>query len=80
MQVFWTDMAVNHLSAIYTYISLNSPEYAQKIVDNITRRSQQIAKFPQSGRIVPEFNTKQIREVIEGSYRFITLKAIALIS
>jgi len=27
--------------------------------------------FPLSGRIVPEFETKQIREVIEGSYRII---------
>ncbi|WP_313888480.1 type II toxin-antitoxin system RelE/ParE family toxin [Nostoc spongiaeforme] len=37
----------------------------------MTRRSEQIAKFPLSGRIVPEFETEQIREVIEGSYRII---------
>ncbi|MEH1861459.1 MAG: type II toxin-antitoxin system RelE/ParE family toxin [Nostoc sp.] len=30
-----------------------------------------MAQFPLSGRIVPEFETKQIREVIEGSYRII---------
>jgi len=27
--------------------------------------------FPLSGRIVPEFEIKEIREVIEGSYRII---------
>ncbi|MFO0515083.1 MAG: type II toxin-antitoxin system RelE/ParE family toxin, partial [bacterium] len=27
--------------------------------------------FPFSGRLVPEFETEQIREVIEGSYRII---------
>jgi plasmid stabilization system protein ParE len=37
----------------------------------LTRRSEQIANFPFSGRIVPEFETEQIREVIEGSYRII---------
>jgi plasmid stabilization system protein ParE len=37
----------------------------------LTRRSEQIANFPFSGRLVPEFETEQIREVIEGSYRII---------
>ncbi|MEH2207368.1 MAG: type II toxin-antitoxin system RelE/ParE family toxin [Nostoc sp.] len=40
-------------------------------MDRITKRSQQLANFPLSGRIVPEFETEQIREVIEGSYRII---------
>ena len=71
MKVFWTETAVNHLSSIYSYISQNSPQYAQRLVERLTHRSEQIAQFPLSGRIVPEFETKQIREVIEGSYRII---------
>ncbi|MEH1786222.1 MAG: type II toxin-antitoxin system RelE/ParE family toxin [Nostoc sp.] len=71
MKVFWTETAVNHLSSIYTYISQNSPHYAQRLVERLTQRSEQISQFPLSGRIVLEFETKQIREVIEGSYRII---------
>ncbi len=71
MKVFWTDTAVKHLSGIYAYIAQNSPQYARRVVDLLTRRSEQISKFPSSGRIVPEFETEQIREVIEGSYRII---------
>jgi toxin ParE1/3/4 len=71
VKVFWTETAVENLSAIYTYISQNSPKYATRIIDRITRRSQQIVNFPLSGRIVPEFETEEIREVIEGSYRII---------
>ena len=71
MKVFWTETAVNHWSAIYNYISQNSPQYAQRLVERLTRRSEQIANFPFSGRIVPEFETEQLREVIEGSYRII---------
>ncbi|WP_354666183.1 type II toxin-antitoxin system RelE/ParE family toxin [Nostoc sp. GT001] len=56
---------------MYTYIAQNSPRYATRIIDRITKRSQQLANFPLSGRIVPEFETEQIREVIEGSYRII---------
>ena len=71
MNVFWTETAINHLSSIYNYISQNSPQYAQRLVERITSRSQQISQFPLSGRIVLEFKTQQIREVIEGSYRII---------
>ena len=71
MNVFWTDTAIQHLEAIYTYIAGNSPRYASRMVDRLSKRSQQIASFPLSGRVVPEFETEQIREVIEGSYRII---------
>ncbi len=71
MKVFWTDTAVQNLSAIYTYIAQNSSQNAERLVDKLTRRSEQIANSPLSGRIVPEFETKQIREVIESSYRII---------
>ncbi|CCI09807.1 type II toxin-antitoxin system RelE/ParE family toxin [Microcystis aeruginosa] len=60
MKVFWTETAVNHLSSIYKYISQNSPQYAQRLVERLTRRSEQIANFPFSGRLVPEFETEQI--------------------
>ncbi len=71
MKVHWTDTAEGHLDAIYAYIAQDSPEYAKRMVDRLTRRSQQIAKFPFSGRRVPEYDVDQIREVIEGSFRII---------
>ncbi|HTS20058.1 MAG TPA: type II toxin-antitoxin system RelE/ParE family toxin [Verrucomicrobiae bacterium] len=71
MNVHWTDTAQGHLDSIYRYIAQNSTEYAKRMVDRLTRRSQQIADFPESGRIVPEYQMEQIREVIEGPYRII---------
>jgi toxin ParE1/3/4 len=71
MKVYWTDTAASHLEAIYSYISLDSPEYAKQMVDRITKRSQQIIEFPLSGRKVPEYEMDQIREVFEGAYRII---------
>jgi plasmid stabilization system protein ParE len=73
VKVHWTDTADAHLQVIHGYIALDSPEYAKRVVDRLTRRSQQIAKFPQSGRIVPEMDDEKIREVIEGNYRIIYL-------
>ena len=71
MKVHWTDTAQAHLDAIHTYIAQDSPHFAKRTVDQLTRRSQQIAKFPFSGRRVPEYDIDPIREVIEGSYRII---------
>ncbi len=71
MNVHWTDNAVEHLQGIYDYIAQTSARYALRMVDRLTRRTQQIADFPMSGRITPEINLPQIREMIEGSYRII---------
>ena len=71
MNVHWTDTAQGHLASIYDYIAQNSPEYTKRMVDRLTRRSQQIVSFPQSGRLVPEYRMEQIREVLEGPYRII---------
>ncbi len=71
MNVHWTKTAEAHLDAIFAYIAQDSPEYARRMVDRLTRRSRQIARFPLSGRKVPEYEMDQIREVIEGAYRII---------
>jgi len=71
MRVHWTQNAVEHLVNIYEHIALNSPTYANRMVDKITRRSEQIADQPLSGRKVPEYQADDIRELIEKPYRII---------
>jgi len=71
MRVHWTDNAIAHLLDIYEYISRDSPIYAKRVVDRITRRSEQIASFPMSGRKVPEYEAVDVREIIEKPYRII---------
>ena len=41
------------------------------MIDRLTRRSEQIAGFPLSGGMVPEYEADDIREVIEKPYRLI---------
>ena len=71
MKVLWTEVAVGHLQAIYDYLAQTSPAYAQRVVDKLTRCSQQIAAFPFSGRAVPEYELGEVRQIIETSYRII---------
>jgi len=71
MRVLWTQNAIDHLTNIFEYIAFNSPTYAMRMVDRITKRSEQIAEHSLSGRKVPEFDAEDIREVIEKPYRII---------
>ena len=71
MKVLWTKTAEGHLDAIHDYIAQDSPQYARRMVDRLTRRTIQIAEYPYSGHRVPEYDHNQIREVIEKPYRII---------
>lgn len=74
MNVKWTENAISHLNNIYEYVALDSAFYAKRMVDKITRRSEQIGIFPYSGRKVPEYDAEDIREIIEYPYRIIYRK------
>ena len=77
MKVLWTYSASSQLSSNSRYLAQTSPDYAIRIVDRLTTRSIQIAAFPNSGRMVPEYERKEIREVIEGRYRIIYVVEVA---
>jgi len=71
VNVNWTENAIEHLLGIYEYIAQDSPFYAERMVDRLTKRSEQIGVFPHSGRTVPEYSAVDIREIIEAPYRII---------
>lgn len=56
---------------ITEFISQNSPLYAPAFVQKIISSVERLADFPLSGRIVPEFNNKDIREIIFHNYRIV---------
>ena len=71
MKVHWTNLAVKHLADIHEHIARTSLPYALRMVDRLTRRSEQIGSFPESGRVVPRKKDQSLREVFEGPYRII---------
>ena len=71
MKVHWTNLAIAHLTDIHEYIARTSEQYALRMVDRLTSRSRQIGTFPYSGRIVPEKNDPNVRELFESKYRII---------
>ena len=47
-QVSWTKLAIEDLKSIYEHISIDSEQYAWRVVEKITERAGQLETFPVS--------------------------------
>ena len=68
-EVEWTELALKHISLIWDYIAADSVFYADKVTDGIIAATERLSDFSQMGRIVPEINKKNVREIFYASYR-----------
>jgi toxin ParE1/3/4 len=71
VKVIWTEIAIEDLRSIHEYISKDSQRYADRFIEKLISRVTQLENFPKSGRVVPEFDSEVIRELIEGNYRIV---------
>lgn len=69
--VTWTIPATTDLKKIRDYIANDSILYAQKVSEEIVALSESLASSPLRGRIVPEYDNDNIRELFLYSYRLI---------
>lgn len=69
--VNWTLKAQTALDSIYDYIHQDAPFYAERFVQQLIESADRLDQFPLIGRVVPEANRDDIREVIFQSYRII---------
>jgi addiction module RelE/StbE family toxin len=70
-KIIWSELALEDLKHIHDYISKDSLIYANRVIEKIILRIEQLEKFPRSGRVVPELNNISIRELIHHNYRII---------
>lgn len=70
-KVKWTPQALDDIEAIANFIARDSDYYARMCTIKIFEAVDRLELFPGSGRIVPELNRREIREVIWSNYRII---------
>ncbi len=70
-RVTWSHRALADLEGIAAYIAADSPAYAKAVVRRVVSSTRTLARFPRSGRVVPEFGSDDIRELFAYSYRII---------
>lgn len=71
MKIIWSPRALKRVREIASYISYDKPGAAQNWIDSIFNAVKRLGRFPKSGRLVPEIDRPNIREMILGSYRIV---------
>jgi plasmid stabilization system protein ParE len=69
--VKWTNHALAQLRHIHNYIAQDSPIYAKRVSDALVRKTFLLDELPRMGRVVPELNEENVREVSLYSYRIL---------
>jgi len=72
LKVLFTASGRNQFLAAIAYICRESPTAAIAFRHKAEKVLSRLRKFPQSGRILPEFPDLPFREVIVTRYRFFT--------
>ena len=72
-KVNWTRQAVEDIYEIREYYEKLSPTYAEELTDQIFEKEKYIAQHPRIGRMVPELERDDVRELIYKNYRVIYL-------
>jgi len=70
-KLIWSPKAASDMGDICEYISRDSEYYAKLFAQKVMLLAETIAKFPMTGRVVPEYNREDIRERIFQRYRIV---------
>jgi toxin ParE1/3/4 len=69
--VNWTARARADLKAIHGRIAKDSPLNAKRVIREIRRKADVLAATPHVGRVVPELDNPEIREIPSYSWRIL---------
>jgi len=67
----WSPAAIEDLESIALYVARDSSVYAAAVVKAILDITRKLSRFPFAGRVVPEMDDDNIREMFVYSYRVI---------
>ena len=71
MKIIWSPLAIDRTSEIAGYIAKDKRLAAKKWVETVFSKVDKLKEFPEAGRIVPEINKNQFREILYDNYRII---------
>ena len=69
MRVDWTDLALDRADEIAQHIAEDDREAAVRWMVGLFDAAERLSRFPESGRMVPELEQREVRELVYGAYR-----------
>jgi len=70
-EIVWSPQSVEDVESIRDYMNRDSPHFAALVAQRIVDAVEHLGRFPESGRIVPEFGDPRLREVLWRNYRIV---------
>ena len=70
-QIVWTESANDDLKQIVSFIAIDDSDVAEKFGLSIIDQVETLSMHPRLGRIVPEEQIEEIRELILSPYRIV---------
>ena len=80
MEIEWSPLAIERVLEMAEYIALDKPDVARQWASDLFDSTEKLMEHPRLGRIVPEIQEDEYRELIEGNYRIIYLIGASKIS
>lgn len=71
MKIVWSPLAVERASEIAEYIAQDNPTAAQNWVYDVFEKVKLLSFLPEMGRVVPEIERNEIRELLFVNYRIL---------
>ena len=70
-ELIWSPRSITDLEEIRAYIAADSPAWAALTVQRLVSAVERLRQYPDSGRIVPERQSPELREVVLGKFRIV---------
>ena len=71
IELLWSPRSVADLEEIRAFIDVDSPAWADLTVRRLVAAVERLREFPDSGRMVPERQLPDLREIVSGKYRIV---------
>lgn len=65
----WSAQARKDLEALSDYLRDVAPSYAERFEEQVFAATRRLELFPRPGRVIPEAEEEQLREVVYRDYR-----------
>lgn len=71
IELIWSPRAIADLEEIRAYIAADSPAWADLTARRLMASVERLREYPDSGRMVPERQSPELREVVSGKFRIV---------
>lgn len=79
IDILWSPRAEADLKEIRAFMKADSPAWADLTLRRLVAAVERLREFPDSGRMVPERQSPELREVVSGNLRIVSRRASARI-